>query len=348
MAIEKDYLIEKRNILNEIRSNSMSLQELRLFSIYLAKINARDVSTRVVRFELADFQRIMEYGKLNLAQLRNTVDSLLGKVVGVPLETGGFARFQLFKKAVFTKNENGEWYIEIDAHDEALPLMFEFKEKYFTYALWNELKLKSSNQLRMYEILKQYEYLGERVISLVELRELLWLDSGDYPRYGNFKTWVLDVCQKALADYTDITYTYEPSKRQGRGGKITAIKFTIRHNENYIDKLSLDDFISQQEVVSSITSEITGEESESNYFDREIYPFMAEACDNEFNAAEIQVLYNLIIQIVPYKAGRNRQTDMYDYLKSKYDELNWRATRITIKRRLGYLKKIIEADIIPI
>ena len=150
MAIEKDYLIEKRNILNEIRTNSMSLQELRLFSIYLAKINARDVSTRAVRFELANFQRIMEYGKLNLAQLRNTVDSLLGKVVGVPLETGGFARFQLFKKAVFTKNETGEWYIEIDAHDEALPLMFEFKEKYFTYALWNELKLKSSNQMRMY------------------------------------------------------------------------------------------------------------------------------------------------------------------------------------------------------
>ena len=59
MALKKHMLIEKRNVLNEIRANSMSLQELRFFSIYLAKINARDVTTRVVRFSLPEFRRIM-------------------------------------------------------------------------------------------------------------------------------------------------------------------------------------------------------------------------------------------------------------------------------------------------
>jgi len=65
LAIKKKYLIEKRNILNEIRSNGMTLQELRFFSIYLAKINARDVSTRVVRFPISDFQKIMDLGRVN-------------------------------------------------------------------------------------------------------------------------------------------------------------------------------------------------------------------------------------------------------------------------------------------
>jgi hypothetical protein len=110
MAIKKDLLIEKRNVLNEIRSNSMSLQELRFFSIYLAKINARDMTTRVVRFSLTEFRRIMDFGKLNLARMQSTVDSLLCKVVGVPLERGGFERFQLFKECRVSKDDKDEWY----------------------------------------------------------------------------------------------------------------------------------------------------------------------------------------------------------------------------------------------
>ena len=47
-------------------------------------------------------------------------------------------------------------FYEIDAHDRALPLMFDFKNKYFKYELWNALRLKSPNQVRMYEILKQW------------------------------------------------------------------------------------------------------------------------------------------------------------------------------------------------
>lgn len=58
MAIKKSNLIEKRNILNEVRQNNMTLQEIRFFSIYLSKINARDLSTRTVTFPLQDFQKL--------------------------------------------------------------------------------------------------------------------------------------------------------------------------------------------------------------------------------------------------------------------------------------------------
>jgi plasmid replication initiation protein len=248
MPISKDSLIEKRNVLNEIRPNSMTLQELRFFSIYLAKINSQDISTRVVRFSLMDFQKIMELGKLNLIQLRGTVDSLLSKIVGIALETGGFARFQLFKKAVFTQDEISGWYIEIDAHDDALPLMFEFKEKYFTYELWNALRLKSANQIRMYEILKQYEHAGERTVTVKDLRELLGIGADEYKRFNNFRDRVLDACQEALEMYTDIKYTYEPAGRRGKGGKINAVRFTITKNKNHVDQISLADFISADSV----------------------------------------------------------------------------------------------------
>ena len=78
----KKAIVQKRNILNELRSNNMTLQELRFFSIYLSKINPRDVSTRVVRFPLSDFQKIMELGTdMNISHFKLTVRRILQQIV---------------------------------------------------------------------------------------------------------------------------------------------------------------------------------------------------------------------------------------------------------------------------
>ena len=98
MNIRGTDIVVKRNVLNELRTNNMTLQELRFFSIYLSKINPRDKSTRVVRFALSDFQRIMEFGRLNIKQLQASTNSLLAKVVNIPDEKGGYRAFQLFKE----------------------------------------------------------------------------------------------------------------------------------------------------------------------------------------------------------------------------------------------------------
>ena len=225
-------LIEKRNILNELRSNNLTLQELRFFSIYLSKINPRDENTRSVKFPFADFKKIMDFGKLNIQQLKTSADSILGKKVFIPLESGGFEGIVLFDKCKVDKNSNGEWFVEISASNAAMPLMFDFKERYFKYELWNALRLRSPNQIRMYEILKQYENLGKRELSVKDLRELLGISDTEYSSrtgWSDFKKGVLDSCQKALKEITDISYTYERGKT-GAGGKWLTIIFHISKN----------------------------------------------------------------------------------------------------------------------
>lgn len=61
----------------------MTFQELRFFSIYLSQINARDISTRIVRFKLEDFKRIMDLKEINTQYFEEVTNSLLGKVVKV-------------------------------------------------------------------------------------------------------------------------------------------------------------------------------------------------------------------------------------------------------------------------
>lgn len=338
MAIKKDYLVTKRNVLNELRANNMTLQELRFFSIYLSKINHKNLNTRVVRFSLSDFQTIMELGRININYLKQITNSLLCKVVNIPLdENGSYTAFQLFKKCTVNINENGERYIEIDAHDDTLPLMFEFKNKFFSYKLWNALRLKSANQLRMYEILKQYEKIGERIICVEELKELLGIDKKEYQRFGNFKVRILDSCQEALKKYTDIKFTYEAYGKKGRGGKVLTLKFTIQKNENYENPLSLEQFINLEEQ---------SHESEADLFEQQFQEkleFLNQACNNEFSIPELTVIYNLLIKILPYNLSKE-DIELYNYIKRKYDELNWRASYTKITHRFNYLKKVLEAE----
>ena len=320
-------IVQKRNVLNEIRKNSMSLQELRFFSIYLSKINSQDISTRIVKFPLEDFKRIMEFQTLNLTQLRESFVRLLQQVVSVSNENGhGFSYFQLFKRCKLLQDEFGQWYVEIDAHDDALPLMFDFKNKYFTYQLWNALRLKSSNQIRLYEILKQYENLSKREIAVTELRELLGIFPDEYPRWDNFRTKVLDSCQQALTEYTDITFTYEKGKT-GHGGKWLTIIFHIQKNRKYVDPLGLGDFI---DPTPNIEAAVMNEKDD-------IISQLRQICNDDFTRDEIQSAYRFAKTFVHDKAIKS-------YFEQTYLKLLEIEKMKKISNRFRYFYQIICSD----
>ena len=357
-------IIEKRNVLNELRSNNMTIQELRFFSIYLSKINPRDLSTRTVQFPIEDFQRIMGFGKLNLAQIRASTDSLLSKIVHVPDENGrGMRAFQLFKECHIFQDKYGRWVLEIDAHDKALPLMFDFKDRYFKYELWNALALKSANQLRMYEILKQYENIGKREITVEELRELLGIAKNEYSGrtgWSDFKKYVLDSCQAALRELTDICYTYERG-RTGRGGKWHTIIFHIKKNKDYVDPLTLNEFIDLQPRNAANEYALSdGGVSEaarrSEKYREEYLVLYSEAVNDEFEKEELEqialVLTRIDIPKDPNLSGAEAM--MYGrqhYLKEKYAALNVETIRKSrlgeppIRNRFRYFLSMLEEDV---
>ena len=344
-------IVEKRNVLNELRSNNMTLQELRFFSIYLSKINPYDVSTRLVRFPLSDFQRIMDFGRMNILQIKQCTDSLLSKIVHVPNENGyGYTAFQLFKRCKVSKNEYDEWYLEIDAHDEALPLMFEFKNRYFTYELWNALRLKSSNQIRMYEILKQYEKIGKRELSVSELRELLGIAPDEYSGrtgWSDLKKYVLDSCQQALKENTDICFTYERGKT-GKGGKWLSIIFHIYKNTSHKDPLALNEFIEMQPapkllelpVSESVLSDEQISEEVTSSEPNEDYLKYSSAVDDYFSENELQQVLALIDTL--YADYTDNQK--YSCLKRNWLNLLRYNENNKIKNKVAYLITMITND----
>lgn len=332
-------LVKKRNVLNELRTNNLTLQELRFFSIYLSKINPRDESTRLVKFTLSDFQKIMGFGRMNIKQLQTSTNSLLGKIVNIPKDNGGYNAFQLFKECELDQDERGNWYISIDAHDKALPLLFDYKEKYFKYELWNALRLKSPNQIRMYEILKQYEKLGKRELTIKDLRELLGIADNEYTNWQNFKIRVLDSCQRALKEISDICFEYERGKI-GNGGKWLSIIFTIRKNEPtntqmtlFEQELALSDYIDLKKLKESETEE---EETEQGFF--------MGACNNEFSNKEIESLLSIITSMDLPEHELGIDFARYHYLNEQYTHFNALSERQHIANRYSYFYAMLKAE----
>ncbi len=126
----------------------------------------------------------------------------------------------------------------------------------------------------MYEILKQYEKIGRREMTVTELRELLGIAPTEYADrtgWSNFKNYVLDSCQEALKQMTDICYTYERGKT-GRGGKWLTIVFHIQKNKDYVDQLTLSEYMKQPEpepIETTVSEEADVRSAARSAFDKE-------------------------------------------------------------------------------
>ncbi|MCL2400655.1 MAG: replication initiation protein [Defluviitaleaceae bacterium] len=337
IKLKKNHVVVKHNTLNEVRTHNMTLQELRLFTIYLSKINPKNKETKRVVFSLSDFQSIMELKQLNAPYFKKVAYNLINKPVEVTTKRGGFSVFNIFREFTVDADENGEWYIEIDADEKAVPLLFDFQGQFFKYELWNALRLKSKNQLRMYEVLKQYEKIGSKVVAVKDLKDLLGIGEKEYPLFKNFRQDVLEVCKKALSENTDISYTYEPHGKKGRGGKILELKFSITKNKDFQDPLQLDEFIEINKVNIDENNDIRTIERHPLYEERITY--LMTACLNEFSHDEMIVLYDEMREAVPFLC--DNELTAHDYLQKKYNEMQMRSPE---KSRLGYLRAMISKD----
>ncbi|MDR2590026.1 MAG: replication initiation protein [Oscillospiraceae bacterium] len=340
----KEHLVEKRNILNEMRAVGWSLQELKFFDLYLSKINSRDLSSRKFKMLLRDFIINMDIIRPDIRNIRPVRDSLLQKIVIIPIknEEGdiiGESTFQLFKECDI-KIENDEWCIEFDAHDKALPLMFEFKEKYVTYEVKNILGLKGENHVRMYQILKQYEGLGEVTLSLAELRKRLGIEPTQYKIWSAFKYWVLEVCKKSL-ESTDIKYTYESIKRgSGKTSPVKAVKFLITKSDK-AEQLTLFD----KETVNQNNLSIPKQPYQL-YKDPDTIAF-ASAFEFRFDEDEMKIIVQRLNNNPNAPKGIEKRINFF---KRVNNELNYRKLKKSkenkpIKDDFAYTLGIIKSQL---
>lgn len=227
--------VKKSNVLNELRNASASLVEYRLFCVYLAHLPLNS-ENNIVTFTLADYARIAGLKRPRKEDLEAQAENLVSMTAKIDTPDGGFRKFPLFAEFKLYRQDN-QWMVSLECNPKIAPMIREQKGKFLRYKLYNTIFLKSYNQQRLYELLKQYERIGERTITLLDLREFLSIGDNEYSVWGDFSQKVLKVSQRALKENTDICFEYEPIKK---GRPVVAVKFIIRKNKGFVDRLLIE------------------------------------------------------------------------------------------------------------
>lgn len=326
-------IVEKSYELNKARLD-MSLLEYRFFNLYLSRINARDVNTRYVKISLEDYCKIMNIRKINLESVRTTRDNLLRKLIHIPNESGGERTFQIFSMCDIRK-ENGVTVIEFNAHDQALPFMFNI-QKYLQYPD-EMIKLPSFNSMRLYECCVQYKKIGYVKLTITELKERLNLNKKAYERWADFKTKVIDVSVDLINALTNIFLEYKCGEKAENGKSWKSIIFIIKPNPNYKPaKLDLENIIDIQP--------------------KSIVTILANTVFTSFTIKQVDTLFNNIKKYLDNKDKNDIHSDVEKNVilaglcKHIYDELmeKFESEEYVLKNEnnlYGYVKTTIKQKV---
>lgn len=201
-------------------SHSFSVLEQKLIRLLASMIKKDDVDFKEYQFLAIDLSKILGIKQNNIYRdIDKITDKLMARVIKVKNdENEMFKKRHLVKIADF---ENGILTMKID--EEMKEFYLELKQ-YTKYQLKNVMQFKSTYSFRLYELLKQYEKIGSRIITIDDLRIALDIKTNQYPKYANLKQKVINVALNEININTDLHIV---SKEFKEVRKVISIKFNI-------------------------------------------------------------------------------------------------------------------------
>lgn len=220
-------LVVKSNEMIRKSRFSLSVSEQRIILYLISKIKPNEADFREYEFELKDFCEVcgIEYGP-NRAQLKETIKELADKSLWITIPGGAETLVRWVEKP-YLYPDSGKVKIRLDR--DMIPYLLQLKENFTQYELIATLALKSKFSLRLYELLKSYEYQSTYTVSIGDLRKMMMLTT-EYPKTNDFRRYVIDRAIDEINRFTDIEVSYAV-ERTGRS--ISTFIFSIEKAEDF-------------------------------------------------------------------------------------------------------------------
>ncbi|MBF0275824.1 MAG: replication initiation protein [Nitrospinae bacterium] len=231
-AVAKNHLITKSNEIIEARYK-MSLNEQRLVLTSISQIEPENKEFGIYIIKVKDYIDLFNVSNKDIyGEIEGIVKKLRKRKISF-MEDGSLVDANWVSAAKYSPEEN---QITIEFPQLLKPYLLQLKEHFTTYKMKNIIYLKSNYVIRIYEILKQYEKIGKRIITLKDLRNILGVEEDEYKLFGHFNERILKFAQKQICERTDICFKYNTIKK---GRKVDAIEFIIFAKKNKDTQLTL-------------------------------------------------------------------------------------------------------------
>ncbi|WJQ05536.1 replication initiation protein (plasmid) [Geobacillus stearothermophilus] len=234
--------VTKSNVLIEA-NYKLSTLEQKIILYLISQIHKDDDDFKMYRLPIQEFSELLGYrGSPKYTELREITKNLMRKV----LEIREGQKLKQMSWVSYVEYDGNSGYVSLSFDPRLKPYLLQLKREFTTYRLKNVMELKSSYSIRMYELLKRWQYVGEFQIQLDELR--MMVGAGDkYREYHNFKKRVLNPAQQEISEKTDIMFSYEEIREKR---KVVSIRFHIKEKiiEPVVDAIEekKDDHVDDQ------------------------------------------------------------------------------------------------------
>ncbi len=288
---------------------NFSLWQKRIFNYFVSQIDKDATDFTLQRIYITDLIRFFDAGDGREVYeiIANVPKQLYNSSIKVPyISEEGYHRYGEMRIITrYTKPEDrepGNAYIEFKFNDDLKPHLLELKRRFLRYDMQNIVGLQSVHAVRMFEILKSYEYLGEVSFEVEFLKTVLEL--GDkYKLYADFRRYVIDKAREDMTKYCDIYFDYQEIKKSR---KVNEIVFTIR--KNGVQPVENLDFAIQ----NAVYTEGVGEERAANNQD-----------ERTLLQAHVQAWWGITPAIFAKKAADKTEEDIkiaLEFTKEKIQE----------------------------
>ncbi|WP_297430061.1 replication initiation protein [Clostridium sp.] len=206
-------------------SYTFTVLEQKLIRLLASMVKKDDEDFKEYKFRAIDLSKTLNIHKKTIyKELDQITDKLMSRYIKFKNDdTEKFKKRHLIKIADF---ENGILTMKIDEDMKEFYLKLNW---YTKYQLQNIMQFKSTYSFRLYELLKQYENIGYRVISIDNLRIIFDINKDQYPKYANLKQKVINIAVNEINKNSDLSIEFEELKD---GRKVISIKFIIKSNSN--------------------------------------------------------------------------------------------------------------------
>jgi plasmid replication initiation protein len=214
-------LIRKSNSLIEA-SYKLSISQQKLILVLASSIKPEDDNFQPYQIGIKDFANLLGLKSNSIyTEVAKITKDLKSKDLTIStdkslLHINWLSSVEYFK---------GSGIIELCFDPKLKPYLLQLKQRFTSYKLKEIIQLKSTFSIRLYELLKQYEKIGERTFGLINLRKFLGIKEKQYALYGDFKRKVLIQAQKELNEKNNISFKFEEIKE---GRKVVKLKFLIK------------------------------------------------------------------------------------------------------------------------
>lgn len=215
-------LVVKSNQLINARY-SLTVAEIRLFLMMVAQVEKDDYDFKPYRIRIQDYAKAVgTQSKSHYKEIKEAAQNLISRIADLPRDDGGWLKVAFLSSAEYFR---GEGMLELCFDPKLKPYLLELKSRFTAYDIRNVLTLQSSYSIRIYELLKQFEKIGERTFRVDDLKGILGIKKTQYKRYNDFKRFVIQQAYQDLKQHTDISFEFEEIKE---GRKIASIRFIIQ------------------------------------------------------------------------------------------------------------------------